>query len=95
MEEFEILKPKPDLKKPPKKEEEEIDSTMTRWRYCEFYPFVMSVIEQAMNKTYLPDIMREKFLAGEHMDDSEVGQQAKVDLQTSVRIENDIYNVLK
>ena len=95
MDEFEIAKPSQYSKEPKKKKEEVIDTTMIRWRNCEFYPFVMKVIEQAMSRNYLSDIMKEKFLNGESMDDQAVGQQAKVDLQTSVRIENDIYNVLK
>ena len=95
MEEFEIIKEGKDLKKPPQKTEKDVDNFMARWRFSEFYPFVMNILEGAMTRNYLSEIMKEKFLNGESMDDQEVGQQAKVDLQVSVRIENDIYNVLK
>ena len=95
MEDLEIIKPKPDLKKLPPKSEQDVDNFMVRWRFSEFYPFVMNIVEGAMGRNYLSEIMREKFLNNESMNDQEVGQQAKVDLQTSVRIENDIYNVLK
>ena len=92
--EIEILKTPGELKEKPKPEEVKIDNFMARWRHSEFYPFVIRIVEEAMRRKYLEEVMSARFAEGQPMDDTEIGQQARIDFQTGVRIKNDILDVL-
>lgn len=95
---MEILKGGKELKSKPLSKEldtEDVEHKMIRWRMSEFYPFVLKVIENARDKQYLPEIMQQHYSDGTAMSNDEIGEQAKIDFQSSARINSDIYEVLK
>jgi len=66
----------------------QIEMFMTNWRNCEYYNFVMNIIEEELGRDHLQTLMRDKYLKGESMTNEEIGRQAQIDLQVSMRIEN-------
>ena len=66
-----------------------------RWRMSEFYDYVIKVIETARDRKVLYDVLEQYLAEGKSASDDEIASMAKTDVQSSARINNDIYEILK
>ena len=88
MEEIEIIPEPGERLTKPEPENHQLEIFMINWRNSEYYNFVMNLIEEELKRDHLQTIMKQKYLDGESMTDQEIGRQAQIDLQVSMRIEN-------
>jgi len=77
-----------------KAEDKELESFLRAWRASSFYAWVHKILADEVEKSHLQEVMMRRFLDGETMDNEEIGQQAKIDLQVRLRLEG-IKDVLK
>lgn len=72
-----------------------VENFLKAWRASEFYPFVMKVVTDEAENNSLQELMAIAYAEGRPLDDNEIGQQAKVDFQVKLRIQNNILEKLK
>ena len=65
------------------------DKTYLRsWRASDFYGWVHKILDEEIARSYLKDIMAEKFMNKETMSNEEIGELARIELQASLRVES-------
>lgn len=67
---------------------------MTNWRNSEFYDFVVAVIEGELKKSYVQDVMTQRIMNGEPMDNNEIAEEMKLEVKSNLRIRS-ILDVIK
>lgn len=72
-----------------------VEAFLTSWRASEFYPFVIKIVEDELHNNTLQEIMGLAYAENRPLDDTEIGQQAKVDFQLKLRIQTNILEKLK
>lgn len=90
---MEIIKEGQDTKEK-KADDKTLESYLRAWRASEFYGWVHKILEEEANKSYLKEVMAEKFMNHEAMSNDEIGELARIELQTNLRIEG-IRDILK
>jgi hypothetical protein len=77
------------------KKTEEVDKFHLRWKMCEFYPYVMKIVQDAIDRKYLQELMEKRYMEGEPMSNEEIGEAARIDFQKSLQIQREIKDVLE
>lgn len=72
-----------------------VEAFLNAWRASEYYPFVMKVVQDELENSALQELMAIAYSEGRPLNDNEIGQQAKVDFQVKLRIQNNIIEKLK
>jgi hypothetical protein len=60
----------------------------TAWRASDFYDFVRTVITEEMNTSYLAEAMAKRYEMNEPMSNEEIGEQARIEYQIKLRLQN-------
>lgn len=84
---MEIIKEGED-KKEIKADDKTLESYLRSWRASDFYGWVHKILDEEIARSYLKDVMAEKFMSRETMSNEEIGELARIELQTSLRIES-------
>lgn len=67
---------------------------MTNWRNSEFYEFVLAVINAELKKSYVQDVMTQRIMHGEPMDNDEIANEMRLEVKSNLRIQS-ILDVIK
>lgn len=84
---MEIIKEGED-KKDIKADDKTLESYLRSWRASDFYGWVHKILDEEIARSYLKDIMAEKFMNKETMSNEEIGELARIELQASLRVES-------
>lgn len=61
---------------------------MNDWRGSPYYEFVMRALDNELDRSYVRDIVVQRTLNSEPMDDEEIGRQVKIEVQTNFRLKS-------
>lgn len=84
---MEIIKEGEDRKEI-KADDKTLESYLRSWRASDFYGWVHKILDEEISRSYLKDIMAEKFMNKETMSNEEIGELARIELQASLRVES-------
>jgi hypothetical protein len=84
---MEIIKEGEDRKEI-KADDKTLESYLRSWRASDFYGWVHKILDEEIARSYLKDIMAEKFMNKETMSNEEIGELARIELQASLRVES-------
>lgn len=58
------------------------------WRKSDFYPWVMGILDEEINATYVKEIVMQAAQTGNVLDSSEIGDLMKTEVQASLRVKS-------
>lgn len=61
---------------------------MNDWRSSPYYSFVMNALDNELERSYVRDIVVQRTLDNQPMDDDEIGRQVKIEVQTNFRLKS-------
>lgn len=70
------------------------DKFMQDWRQSPYYEFVMKVIDTELERSYVRDVVNQRTLDNQPMDDEEIGRQVRVEVQVNFRLRNGVRDVI-
>ena len=57
------------------------------WRQSDFYPWIMQLLDEEINSSYVKEQVVARSQAGEPMDDAEIGQATRIEVQAALRLQ--------
>ena len=64
------------------------ESFYKAWRASEFYPWIMQMLDEEINSTYVKELVTISAQAGTPMDSTEIGDAMKTEVQAGLRIQS-------
>jgi len=86
---MEIVKEEKNIKEPLSESETErqLKLYLEAWKASDFYTWVHKIIDREMEISHLSEVMASRYAEGIPMTNEEIGEQAKIDFQTKLRIQ--------